>query len=583
MDESRNIAAILPRMAAERGAQVAMRCPGSRGLGGYARYDSVLTYAQLESRSNAIAAGLGAAGLQRGQRAALMVRPTPEFFLLMFALFKLGAVPVLIDPGIPKKALKQCLGEAEPEAFIGIPLAQFAKGLFGWAPKSRLRVTVGPRLGWGGHTLEEVEKAGAGVLAADAHSSAPPVPATEAIGGDEVAAILFTSGSTGVPKGVVYRHRHFVAQVEMLREAFGMQPGGVDLPTFPPFALFDPALGLSSIIPDMDPTRPARASPRRLHKTIREFGVTQLFGSPALIAVLAKFGQPLAGVKRITSAGAPVPADIVARMRELMDADAQLWTPYGATECLPVAVIEARELETTRELTERGAGTCVGRPVPPNRVRIIPITDAAIPDWTEGLELPRGQLGEITVRGPSATDTYFRRPEATVLAKIREQVDGAEHIVHRMGDLGWFDGEGRLWFCGRKSQRVLTEMGGLYTEQVEPVFNTHPRVRRTALVGVGERGHQVPVLCVELEKDVKKDEVGKILFELEHIGQGYAHTGRISNFLVHPRFPVDIRHNAKIGREQLAEWAARELRKKNRGQTRDSGSTHAGGEDESGV
>jgi acyl-CoA synthetase (AMP-forming)/AMP-acid ligase II len=572
MDERSNIAAILPRMAAERGEQVAMRCPGSRGLGGYARYDRVLTYAQLEARSNAIAAGLGAAGLQRGQRAALMVRPTPEFFLLMFALFKLGAVPVLVDPGIPRKALKQCLAEAEPEAFIGIALAQFARSLLGWAPKARLRITVGRRLGWGGLTLEEIERAGEGVLAGQARDAAAAearTPAPDDGGANEIAAILFTSGSTGLPKGVVYRHRHFIAQIDMLRSAFGLQPGGVDLPTFPPFALFDPALGLSSVIPDMDPTRPARASPRRLHDAIARFDVTQLFGSPALMAVLANFGQPLKGVKRITSAGAPVPADVVARMRGLMDADAQLWTPYGATECLPVAVIEAAELQGTRDLTERGAGTCVGRPVPPNRVRIIPITDAAIPDWSEGLELPRGQLGEITVSGPSTTDAYFRRPEATVLAKIREKApDGSEHIVHRMGDLGWFDVEGRLWFCGRKSQRVLTAMGGLYTEQVEPVFNTHPRVNRTALVGVGERGNQRPVLCVELQPDVKKEEVGRILFELEHIGQGHAHTGRISTFLVHPRFPVDIRHNAKIGREQLAQWAERELRKQAREQAK---------------
>jgi acyl-CoA synthetase (AMP-forming)/AMP-acid ligase II len=395
-------------------------------------------------------------------------------------------------------------------------------------------------------TLADVERGGAG---------APPQLADTQP--DDVAAILFTSGSTGVPKGVVYRHRHFVAQIELLGKAFGVAPGGVDLPTFPPFALFDPALGLSSIIPDMDPTKPARADPRRLHDAIARFDVDQLFGSPALMGVLARCGRPLPTLRRVTSAGAPVPAEVVAKMRELLPADAQFWTPYGATECLPVAVIEGRELQDTRQATQDGAGTCVGRAVPPNQVRIIAITDAAIPRWQDARELRAGEVGEITVAGPTATDSYFNRDAQTRLAKIHETLaDGGERVVHRMGDVGYFDAQGRLWFCGRKSHRVETATGPLYTEQVEPVFNTHPDVRRTALVGVGSPGSQAPVLCVELREGMAAREWPRIADELQGLGQGHVHTARIDRFLRHPGFPVDIRHNAKIGREKLALWAA---------------------------
>ena len=543
MDEPCNIAAALPRLARERPDQVAMRCPGRGG-----RYDVQLTYAQLDARSDAIAAGLAARGIGRGTRTVVMVRPTPEFFLLMFALFKAGAVPVLVDPGIDRRALRQCLDEARPEAFIGIPLAMLARVLLGWAKLARVRITTGRRALLADATLAQVERAGAG--------AGPQLAQTAP---DDVAAILFTSGSTGVPKGVVYRHRHFVAQVAMMREAFGIAPGGVDLPTFPPFALFDPALGLTSIIPDMDPTRPARADPRRLHAAIARFGVDQLFGSPALMRVLAAHGAPLPTLRRVTSAGAPVPPDVVATLLRLLPADARFWTPYGATECLPVAVIEARELLQLRERTEAGAGTCVGRPVPPNEVRIIAITDDAIGDWRDAREVRQGHVGEITVAGPTATDTYFNRDAQTRLAKIRERLSGdSERIVHRMGDLGYFDAEGRLWFCGRKSQRVVVDADTtLCTEQVEPVFNTHPDVARTALVGVGARGAQRPVLCVELRAGVRGDAWPRIAGELRHLAEGRVHTGKVRHFLRYPKpFPVDIRHNAKIGREALAAWAA---------------------------
>ena len=567
MDGQANIADALRQRAREAPERIAMRVPGKRG-----DYAQSLTYAELDARSDAIAAGLSVRGITRGSRTVVMVRPTPEFFLAMFALFKLGAVPVLVDPGIDRRALKQCLDEAAPEAFIGIPLAMLAKALLRWAKSARIRITTGRHAWLADATLADVERDGATI----AHDFG-----TTQV--EDIAAILFTSGSTGVPKGVLYRHRHFIAQIAMLRDAFAIESGGVDLPTFPPFALFDPALGLTSIIPDMDPTRPADADPRKLHAAIKRFGVTQLFGSPALMRVLADHGEPLPGVMRVTSAGAPVPPEVVAKMLALLPDGAQMWTPYGATECLPVAVIEGRELLTLRARTEAGAGTCVGRAVAGNDVRIIAINDAAIAEWSGVREVPRGVVGEITVAGPSATDAYFNRDAQTALAKICERMeDGSERIVHRMGDLGYFDGEDRLWFCGRKSQRVVVEAGTtLCTEQVEPLFNVHPEVARTALVGVpraagalridiDKRGrgamHEVQtnagmqaVLCVELNERVAEAEWPRIAEELRLIADGHVHTAKVARFLRYPgTFPVDIRHNAKIGREKLAAWAARQ-------------------------
>ncbi len=596
-----NIAQTLTAAAKRRGAEVALRCPGTRGSDGFARYDEVLTFRELDQRSDAIARGLGAIGLVPGMRAVLMVRPSPEFFVLMFALFKAGAVPVLVDPGIDRRALRACLGEAEPHAFIGIPLAQAARTLLRWAPTATLKVWVG-RGGYGGPTLTEVEDLGFLV-----GGELPPT------GADDMAAILFTSGATGVPKGVVYRHRHFLAQVEMLRDAFGIVPGGVDLPTFPPFALFDPALGLTSVVPDMDPAKPGRANAARLFEAIERFGVTQLFGSPALLEVLVKHDAEMPGVRRILSAGAPVPARTVAAMRELLPRDAEIWTPYGATECLPVAVIEGRELESTRAVTEAGAGTCVGRPVPPNDVRIIAIREDAITEWRDASVLPDGVVGEITVSGPTTTEAYFNRNAATRLAKIREvMADGSERIVHRMGDVGYFDAEGRLWFCGRMGQRVRAAAGDLYTEQVEPIFNAIDGVRRAALVGVSvrdplgvrlrgqaraiaKRGRspavvampmpqapqaqhaadagflvgsadfstardtERPVLVLQLMPGARVLDRVRIETVARRLCTQFAHTRAIDDILFHPTFPVDTRHNSKIDRARLAHWAARRL------------------------
>jgi acyl-coenzyme A synthetase/AMP-(fatty) acid ligase len=131
-----------------------------------------------------------------------------------------------------------------------------------------------------------------------------------------------------------------------------------------------------------------------------------------------------------------------------------------------------------------------------------------------------------------------------------------------MGDVGRFDEKGRLWFCGRKSHRVESSDKTFFTIPCERIFNQHPKVFRTALVGVGKNGNQIPVICIELEKGIKELNASTLIDELKEIGAKYPHTAEIENFLLHPGFPVDIRHNAKIGREILSEWAADTLKRR---------------------
>jgi len=546
---SANIASHLPSMAETRPHAPAVVCPTSRDRAGRVSYTH-LTFRQLNDESNQLANGLNAVGISRGMRTVLMVKPSLEFFSITFALFKLGAVPVLIDPGMGLKSLGRSMAEAEPAAFIGIPKAHLARLAMGWArPTLSIFVTVGRRGPWKGVDFDAIRRLGHSSRSRDVVS----------INSDDVAAILFTSGSTGPPKGAVYTHGVFVSQVEILRETYGIEPGEVDLSTFPLFALFAPALGMTAVIPDMDATRPAQVDSRKIFEAIEDFGVTNMFGSPALIDRVGRDGETLGiklpSLRRVLSAGAPVGAHVLERFRGLLRPGVEIFTPYGATEALPVASVGSTEiLADTCRKTAEGAGVCVGRPVRSIHLHIIQIRDEPIPEWSDDLLVPHGSVGEIAVKGPVVTRSYFNRPEATANAKIAGP-DG--ELYHRMGDLGYLDDQGRLWFCGRKSQRVETSAGVLYTIPCEAVFNVHPAVARTALVGVGPQRSARPVLCVEANRRIDRKQVEQELLEL---GQSHRHTKEIHSILFHPSFPVDIRHNAKIFREKLAVWAASKLR-----------------------
>jgi olefin beta-lactone synthetase len=547
-DQLVNVAHNLRTMARIQPFRRAVVFPAARDGNGRVAY-SHLTFRQLDRESDCFAHGLERAGIGRGIRTILMVRPSLEFFVLTFAMFKIGAVPVVVDPGMGIRRMLACLKESRAQAMIGISPAHVLRVVKPSAFRGvRTPVTVGRRWFWRGLRLSDVRALPWQVY---------PIAETRR---DEMAAILFTTGSTGPAKGAIYTHGVFDAQVRLIREQFGISPDEIDLATFPLFALFDPALGMTAVIPDMDPTRPAEVDPQKIIEAVLNHGVTNMFASPALLNRVGRHGMEqsikLTSLKRVISAGAPATPANIAQFSSMLEEDAEIHTGYGATEAMPVSSFGSKEILTeTARLSERGFGMCVGRPIKDLRVRIIAINDQPIEGWHEVKLAPEGEIGEIVVSGEIVTSGYFDRARETALSKISDE----QRIWHRMGDLGWLDKKGRIWFCGRKNHRVVTPQRTLFTIPCEAIFNNHPAVFRSALVGVGRPPRQRPVICVELEPDHRGTDRKTLMTELRELACTNVLTEEIDTFLVHKRFPVDIRHNSKIFREKLALWAEKRL------------------------
>ena len=527
-----NIASHLPVMAQQQPDThaVVVQSTGTREKSESTLYKNSYTYKELDEVSNVIANGLKIHGISKGTRTVLMVKPGLDFFALVFALFKLEAVLVAVDPGMGIKNLGKCLTEAEPEAFIGIRSAHLARLTLGWAKKTISKtVLVGNNLLLGSFitSLEQIKAS-----AKDKHFQDTKTVAAN------MAAILFTSGSTGIPKGVVYTHANFTAQHEALKKLYDIQLGEIDLATFPLFALFAPALGMTSVIPKMDFTRPGHVNPKTIITAVNDYKCTTMFGSPALLNRVGKWGEANASklrtLKRVLSAGAPVAPSVLKRFKSLLNDDVQIFTPYGATESLPVSSVGSDViLNETAIATVEGKGVCVGSPVPNLDIRIIKITDEAISTWKDDLELPAYKIGEICVRGPQVTQSYFNRDNATRLSKI--QTDNG--FYHRMGDVGYSDDNGRIWFCGRKSQRVITENETLFTICCEGIFNKHASVFRTALVGAKHEDKIIPVICVELEPENKIVDKNKLTEELFELASHHSLTKNIKTYFISFWFP----------------------------------------------
>ena len=537
------MAGIIVKNIADTLAEVARQYGEKTGLI-EAKTGHRVSFAELNRRADAYAAYLASAGVSSGDRVMLMVKPSADFIALTFALFKLGATIILIDPGMGYRNLLRCIQRVAPRVLLGIAKAHLFSRLFpGPFRTVSKRFSCGFSFGLGGPDIRKV---------------APPVASFPVYQPEatDLAAIIFTTGSTGPPKGVQYEHSIFAAQLRLIRDYYQIDQSHTDQPAFPLFALFAAALGACAVIPDMDPTKPAKVDPKRFIASLNRYGVTYSFGSPALWNVVSRYcldqGIVLKTIKKILIAGAPVAGELLERVRAILPPDAVIHTPYGATESLPIVSITASEiLGETWPQSRIGKGICVGRPLPGIDISIIAISDGPLAFIDQCQLMAQGEVGEIIVRGDVVTRAYVNNPEETALAKIGE----GSTFWHRMGDIGYLDEQDRLWFCGRKAHRVVTDRGTLFTIPCEAIINEHQDVFRSALVGVAQQNGGIrPVLIVEARQDFTGD-CDQLLREVAELAAASELTRQIDTFLIHPGFPVDIRHNAKIFREKLAVWA----------------------------
>ncbi|MBE0672233.1 MAG: AMP-binding protein [Anaerolineales bacterium] len=503
----------------------------------------VFTYQQFADSTNRFLLGLSACPLTLNMSAAVMTPPSIEFFPFAFALLKFGIIPIILDPAVGLKKVGEILKESQPDIFIGNTTTHFLRTIFGWGRNS-IKYNL---------SLQSVKRR---------TSNIAQLPITNyQLLSTSPAAIIYTSGSTGLPKGAIYTQANLAAQMDMLRNTFNITQDEIDLPAFPLYALIDVLLGVTSVIPDVTFPIPAKTNAAKVINAIQQFNVTNMFASPVVLEILSSFAlsggvfvapqsKRLSSLKRIITAGAPATIPLQQKFRNLLDDHTDLFGIYGATETLPIAKVESREIFSLKERTEHGAGVCLGKPIEDVTVRVISITDDPIKEWRDNLEVEKNIVGEITVQSAATTRGYIQREDANRLSKIKN----GDEVTHRTGDVGYFDEEGRLWYCGRKSHRVLTNDGVMFTERIENIFNAHPQVNRTALVGIkGE-----PALWVEMKKNVKENKA-KIRQALTDLAKHHPQASKIKAFLFMKKFPTDVRHNSKIIREELTVLAEKRL------------------------
>ena len=513
-----------------------------------------LSWAQLARDVDDLATGLRDFGLKAGDRVSLLVPPGIELTTLIYSCLRLGAVIVVADAGLGTRGLGRAIKGAGPNYLIGVEKALAGARLYNWpgvkiaagdfnpatanARNKVLNVAATiPQLMANGRVLRLAQDTSA------FHTAAP----------DDDAAVLFTSGSTGPAKGVVYTHRRLAAMRDTLKATYSLDAGTALVAGFAPFALLGPALGATTVTPDMDVTAPRTLTARALADAALAIEATVVFASPAaLVNVVATAAElspaqhkGLAGVGLVLSAGAPLAEQLLHKVQELAP-NAALHTPYGMTEALPVTDIDLAGISAAGA----GNGVCVGVPVSGASIAIAPINDDGTvrPEPTSDA----GVSGEILIRAPHVKERYDR-------LWITEQRSISIPGWHRSGDIGHLDDAGRLWVEGRLEHILCTADGVRTPVAAEQAIELLGDVARAAVVAVGPAGTQVAVAIVETVPPVKHAGLAPASLAAEVRAAAHETGLPLAAVVVIDAMPTDVRHNSKIDRAKLSRWAARML------------------------
>lgn len=497
-----------------------------------------IPFSQFAGLVEATAAGLAGVGVLPGDRVALMVPPGVDLAVSLYACWRAGAVIVLIDSGLGPTGMSAAIKAADPAYLVGIPKALAAAKAMRWPG---CRISTSP--------LAAPQRRALRVIADLASLRAAPGVLADPPQSTDLAAVVFTSGSTGPSKGVVYRHGQIEAQRDALVELYGITTDDRLVAAFAPFALFGPAMGLSSVVPNMNVAAPGSLTAVALGDAVVVADATMVFASPAAWANVVRTADDLTdahraafgGVRIVLSAGAPVRPALLRAAANLFP-KATAHTPYGMTECLPVASIGLTEIEAATG----GDGVCVGQPLANVDVQIRRLD--ALGHAAGELTSEPGVLGEVVVRAAHARTGYDRLWHTEFVAS---QPSGS----HSTGDVGHLDELGRLWIGGRLSDVISSIDGPVAPVRLEQAIESIEGVALAAVVGVGPAGIQQFVAVIEPIEPPRNPRLAGLdaIDAIRQVGSDI-----VAVFEV-PRLPVDRRHNSKIDRTRVAAWASRTL------------------------